>query len=1057
MRKFGKPGKPGKKRRRSSFDTIRFDEEDLLELDEEWEFIRPDADQIEDEEDDDEDEEEPIEDLAESLDADTYDRAGAEESLTEEAEQEADEEELLTDEEVRSFTQEFEKIPEDITDLEAGEKEKEPEEYDAYEEEYYDEDDEDEYTDPIEDEEPDRPVRSREREREHEKAPAVKPAERSRRERAADDAPRKKHADKAHHEHSSAAGHGKKHDRRERTGRHESGSKKKAAAAAGRKKEKGKIKLTVFEWTAIVMSVILVFTAVSLGMMVLRVRKQTAQVEAYGRIGADLTDLKVIGESGLIAMRDAAALRLALQQQEEEEEEPAEEPEEPVVKEEIVEVQMNLTTIKKDLKIKFVNSATGKLVPNLPFTVEAKAPDGKTSEWKDDDGDGIIYRSDIAAGVWSVTPKALEEAYSERFRLDLKPKTASVKDTIAYKKVDVTDEIKKESQINVAAEDTQPKEAAAVESVNVDTVEWVESSVEEVADDSAGTVYSKVEKSEIVVPGTTARLKLSDIVRFAEVLQTLSLSVPSSTIRVGESCSLTPIPSGFTEEPACTYASSDTAIATVSSDGKVTGVSVGTVTITATAVSGEEKATATCEITVEAEKPTISLSEKTAEMTVGDSKTFTVKATGYQETPTYVWKSSDESVATVTDGTVKAVSAGRAEITVTAGEESATLEVTVKEPEEQTERKLTVTPAKLVLSVGKTGTLSASHSGYKDPEVTYTSGDTAIATVSDSGTVTAVKAGKTKVTVTVTEKGGAEKKTAECEITVADGRILKTKNGETVYVKDGDGYREATVDDYESAETFYLQKSNKKFIYHGWQTIDGSTYFYDKNGKYVTGEQTILGVKYHFSAEGILSKSDGVLGVDVSKWNGNIDWTAVKNSGVTYAIIRCGYRGTATGVLVEDPSFRTYIQGAQKAGLKVGAYFFSAAVNDVEAVEEASMAASLCSGYKLSYPVFLDVEKSSSGNGRADHISKADRTAVIRAFCETMSNSGYRTGLYSNKTWMEEMIDTPSLTGYKLWLAQYAAQPSYTRTRYDMWQYTSKGKIAGISGNTDLNISYLGY
>jgi GH25 family lysozyme M1 (1,4-beta-N-acetylmuramidase) len=135
-------------------------------------------------------------------------------------------------------------------------------------------------------------------------------------------------------------------------------------------------------------------------------------------------------------------------------------------------------------------------------------------------------------------------------------------------------------------------------------------------------------------------------------------------------------------------------------------------------------------------------------------------------------------------------------------------------------------------------------------------------------------------------------------------------------------------------------------------------------------------------------------------------------------------------------------------------YFFTQAVNEVEAVEEASMALSLVGGYQLSYPIFLDIEGS---GGRGDALSSSERTAVAKAFCRTVSNSGYSAGVYANKNWLNSMMSASSLTGYNIWLAQYAAAPTYSTTRYDLWQYSSKGSIAGISGNVDMNLSYLGY
>ena len=286
---------------------------------------------------------------------------------------------------------------------------------------------------------------------------------------------------------------------------------------------------------------------------------------------------------------------------------------------------------------------------------------------------------------------------------------------------------------------------------------------------------------------------------------------------------------------------------------------------------------------------------------------------------------------------------------------------------------------------------------------------------------------------------------------------MKTTDGKIVYVKDADGkFREAKYADYYTNGTFYLKssKTTGEYRYTGWQVLDGVTYFFDKNGNKVTGEQVIQGAKYNFNSDGSLNSGSGHMGIDVSKWNGNIDWKAVKNSGVSYVIIRCGYRGSTTGALIEDPKFKSNIQGAQNAGLKVGVYFFTQAVNEVEAVEEASMALSLIRGYNITYPVFLDVEAS---HGRGDTIDAATRTKVCRAFCQTIQNSGYKAGIYANKTWFTSYMDAPSLTGYKIWLAQYAATPTYTKTRYDMWQYSSKGSVAGIGGNVDMNISYMGY
>lgn len=197
------------------------------------------------------------------------------------------------------------------------------------------------------------------------------------------------------------------------------------------------------------------------------------------------------------------------------------------------------------------------------------------------------------------------------------------------------------------------------------------------------------------------------------------------------------------------------------------------------------------------------------------------------------------------------------------------------------------------------------------------------------------------------------------------------------------------------------------------------------------------------------------LGIDVSKWQGEIDWDKVKNDGIDFVIIRCGYRGSVTGSLVEDPYFQQNIRGATAAGLQVGVYFFTQAVNEVEAVEEASMVVSLIRDYELTYPVFIDTE-GAGGDGRADSLSVEDRTAVCEAFCTTVKNAGFEAGVYASRNWYNKNLETTFLEDFVIWLAEYRSVPLY-QGYYQMWQYTSKGSVNGISGNVDMNISYMGY
>lgn len=198
---------------------------------------------------------------------------------------------------------------------------------------------------------------------------------------------------------------------------------------------------------------------------------------------------------------------------------------------------------------------------------------------------------------------------------------------------------------------------------------------------------------------------------------------------------------------------------------------------------------------------------------------------------------------------------------------------------------------------------------------------------------------------------------------------------------------------------------------------------------------------------------DGKFGIDVSKWNYVIDWEKVADTKVEYAIVRLGYRGAQSGLLVEDPYFEKNMEGTMKVNIPVGVYFFTQAINEVEAVEEASMVVELCKHYPLSYPVFIDTEGAGE-NARANDLSVEQRTAVIKAFCETIKNAGYTPGVYASKNWFKNRLNANELESYVLWLAEYADKPSY-EGYYDLWQYTSKGSIDGIEGNVDLDLSFL--
>lgn len=197
-------------------------------------------------------------------------------------------------------------------------------------------------------------------------------------------------------------------------------------------------------------------------------------------------------------------------------------------------------------------------------------------------------------------------------------------------------------------------------------------------------------------------------------------------------------------------------------------------------------------------------------------------------------------------------------------------------------------------------------------------------------------------------------------------------------------------------------------------------------------------------------------GIDVSKFQGEIDWEQVKEAGIDYAIIRVGIRGYSEGLIVEDEYFKQNIEGALAADIPVGVYFFTAAINEEEALEEAQFVVDMLQGYEVTYPVYLDIEDVKSKNCRTNNLTKEQRTDLAEIFLSKVAEAGYTPGLYGNLKSYMLMLDLPRLEQYDKWLAAYTL-PAYYPYEYKMLQYSEKGKIPGISGNVDLNISFKDY
>lgn len=203
-------------------------------------------------------------------------------------------------------------------------------------------------------------------------------------------------------------------------------------------------------------------------------------------------------------------------------------------------------------------------------------------------------------------------------------------------------------------------------------------------------------------------------------------------------------------------------------------------------------------------------------------------------------------------------------------------------------------------------------------------------------------------------------------------------------------------------------------------------------------------------------KNVAFLGVDLSKYQDNVDFERLKGQGIDFCMLRVGARGYKTGALTQDENFETNYNLANEAGLDVGAYFFSQAISEDEAREEATMVLNALNGRKLTYPVAIDFESTPNDISRIDTLDKNERLAIVQAFVNRITEGGYKAMVYGNKEFLLKKIDIAKLTNSNIWLSQEDAIPDYPYM-YTMWQYTKEGELYGIDGLVDMNISFIDY
>ena len=541
-----------------------------------------------------------------------------------------------------------------------------------------------------------------------------------------------------------------------------SGSASTAASGRNRKHRSARKEPMAALDIAIALTGVLVLAAAAFTTsMYLGRNEQNKQMEAVAAVGKNLEAIGMSGEEVLSAV--AVAAQNASEEASEEETTETETGYEEKDLEANVDVILKLSSMQKDMKIKFADKNSGKLIGNQPFTVKLEGASSQNA--KDDDKDGIIYLKDLKAGDYVVTVTGPDEI-SGRKAAGISGRV-TVKDKIEYKKVDVTDEIKKESEINVAKEDTAI--APAVESVLQDTVEWVASTKTPAGN---GQEYEEVGKSDIPEPAQ-ARL-LEPEIKYAYFAKETQIAV-------------------FNQPREESPAESENTPPTESES------------------SSESESTKPSES--ESTKPTESESES------GSSKPTESEGTKPSESEST--KPSESESAT--------------ESSTAATEPTKTPET---KPEEVKVKKITISGSATV-EVGQTVSLSVTvspdNAANKSVRWEIVSGKE-FASVDDKGTVKGVKAGEAKIKAVAqdgsnVESGISTVKVTEKKINRGDTKtLLKDKNGNQLYCKDGDTYREATTADYYTKDKFYRKKANVEYRYTGWQTIDGKRFFYDKNG-----------------------------------------------------------------------------------------------------------------------------------------------------------------------------------------------------------------------------------
>ncbi len=207
---------------------------------------------------------------------------------------------------------------------------------------------------------------------------------------------------------------------------------------------------------------------------------------------------------------------------------------------------------------------------------------------------------------------------------------------------------------------------------------------------------------------------------------------------------------------------------------------------------------------------------------------------------------------------------------------------------------------------------------------------------------------------------------------------------------------------------------------------------------------------YQYIKDGKIASKKGI---DVSKYQGNINWKKAAADGIEYAFIRVGCRGYGkSGTLIKDEKFHQNMKGALEQNIPVGAYFFSQAVNVKEAQEEAALVIKELEGYDVTYPVAIDVERIQNDKARQDALTREERTEICVAFCEEIKVAGYIPMVYGDSETFSDLINPEELADYAFWICQTDGRMTFPY-EFAVWQYSHTGKVSGINTDTNMSIS----